>query len=1355
MSRENQRKKSKKFSEYYLGLDIGTDSIGWCVTDPQYNVLKFNGKAMWGIRLFDEAEPAAGRRAIRCSRRRLHRQKQRISLLEELLSNEVAKVDPVFFMRLRESKFYIEDKNEVVRQKYALFADENFTDVDYYKEFPTIHHLKWALMNHKEKFDIRLYYLAISHMMKHRGHFLFSGSVNEATSFETVYDSLKEYTENELGFTLECEEPEILQKLLLDKSISKIDKKKQLAGLFRKLPNPISETMKKEALNALSGSTVKLETLFGDETLRDQEIVKFSFADGTDEEKEEQLNNVLGERFEYFAKLKAVYDWATLTNILSGCSSISEAQVQSFEKHKKDLKELKYAVKKYLPESYYEIFSADDKKDNYASYVRHAAARKGTVAPKRITEQKDFCDYIRKKFEKIDAEDEVIGRIKSETANYTFMPKQRAKSNSAIPYQVHEMDLKKILEHMGEDYPELAEQQADGFSVCEKIHKMFRFRIPYYVGPLNGYHKDKGGNSWVVRKESGKVLPWNFEDKVDVKASAGAFKARLTNKCTYILGKDVLPKNSLLYSRYMVLNELNNVRIDGTRLPVELKQRIYEEVFKRRSGKYSLKKLKEWLMKENVIGQDALLSGVDGIFQATLKSYQDFYKIIGNRVETEPLMVEDIIKNILIFGEDKRMLRELISEKYSDRLSDSEIQSISKLTYSGWGRFSQELLNGITDVNHETGELLTIIQAMWEGQENFMELMSSRHGYMQEIQKSNGETSGKAGNISYELVQESYASPAVKRGIWQTLLIVKELQKVTKNNPARIFVEVARSREEDPKRKASRKAKLLETYKAIKNEEKDWVSEIESRDEREFQSKKLYLYYMQMGRDMYSGQPIDLGELFTNSYDIDHIYPQSKTKDDSILNNLVLVRSEENRDKGDEYPVPDKFRQTELWRRLLDKGFITKEKYGRLIRRTSLSDEELASFIGRQLVETRQSTKVVAQILEQTLPDTKIIYSKANAVSQFRQEKGFIKSRAVNDYHHAKDAYLNIVVGNVYYTKFTDNPVRYIREEVRKSKGKEQYSLNHMFDFDVARNGKTAWKRGSEGTIVTVRKQMGKNNILFTRYATEKRGGFYDQMLLRKGSGQLRPIKTEDGRYDTERYGGYNKPSINYFMLVESDDKKGRKRTLEGVPVYFSGASEEELIEFCRDELNLKNPDIRLHEIRINALLKLDGYPMHISGKSGNSILMKNGVQLCLSSEMEKIIHHIEKVVEKSKVDKNYQLDEHDKLTDAKLVEIYDCLFAKATTGIFAQRPASQVKTMKNGREKFVATSLIEKCVIINEILHLFQCNASSANLKLIGGVGRAGVFKVSSKISSQTEAKLISQSVTGLFEQVIDLKTV
>lgn len=33
---------------YYVGLDIGTDSVGWAVTDPEYKLLRVKGKDMWG-----------------------------------------------------------------------------------------------------------------------------------------------------------------------------------------------------------------------------------------------------------------------------------------------------------------------------------------------------------------------------------------------------------------------------------------------------------------------------------------------------------------------------------------------------------------------------------------------------------------------------------------------------------------------------------------------------------------------------------------------------------------------------------------------------------------------------------------------------------------------------------------------------------------------------------------------------------------------------------------------------------------------------------------------------------------------------------------------------------------------------------------------------------------------------------------------------------------------------------------------------------------------------------------------------------------------------------------------------------
>ena len=80
-------------------------------------------------------------------------------------------------------------------------------------------------------------------------------------------------------------------------------------------------------------------------------------------------------------------------------------------------------------------------------------------------------------------------------------------------------------------------------------------------------------------------------------------------------------------------------------------------------------------------------------------------------------------------------------------------------------------------------------------------------------------------------------------------------------------------------------------YAACKDDDRDWTKEIENREEREFNSKKLYLYYTQMGRCMYSGEEIDIDELMqkNSKLDIDHIYPHSKIKDDSI-DNMVLAK---------------------------------------------------------------------------------------------------------------------------------------------------------------------------------------------------------------------------------------------------------------------------------------------------------------------------------------------------------------------------------------------------------------------------------------------------------------------------------
>ena len=106
--------------------------------------------------------------------------------------------------------------------------------------------------------------------------------------------------------------------------------------------------------------------------------------------------------------------------------------------------------------------------------------------------------------------------------------------------------------------------------MSERILMLFSKNIPYYVGPVG-----KGSqNGWAEIREEGQILPWNMEQKLDMEKTSERFITNLVRECTYLSGEKVLPKQSLLYERYCVLNEINNLQINGKRIVPELKQDI-------------------------------------------------------------------------------------------------------------------------------------------------------------------------------------------------------------------------------------------------------------------------------------------------------------------------------------------------------------------------------------------------------------------------------------------------------------------------------------------------------------------------------------------------------------------------------------------------------------------------------------------------------------------------------------------------------------------------------------------------------------------------------------------------------------
>ncbi len=134
----------------------------------------------------------------------------------------------LFFLRLHESKYHVEDKTNPV--KYTLFMDKDYTDVDYYKEFPTIYHLRHHLMTSGTK-DIRLLFLGIHHILKYRGNFLYG---RKEFSIDGEMYSVLRSTLEELGFGSYVEDASVLQSianLVLDRGIVRGEKVKQIEPL--------------------------------------------------------------------------------------------------------------------------------------------------------------------------------------------------------------------------------------------------------------------------------------------------------------------------------------------------------------------------------------------------------------------------------------------------------------------------------------------------------------------------------------------------------------------------------------------------------------------------------------------------------------------------------------------------------------------------------------------------------------------------------------------------------------------------------------------------------------------------------------------------------------------------------------------------------------------------------------------------------------------------------------------------------------------------------------------------------------------------------------------------------------------
>lgn len=1366
--------KKRAIEEYYLGLDIGTNSVGYAVTDPQYKILKYHGEPMWGSHVFEEGSQCAERRGFRTARRRLNRRQQRVRLVQEIFAHEIEKVDSRFFLRLKESALYREDANG--NDPFILFNDNGYTDKEYYLKYPTIHHLIMDLIDDENPHDVRLVYLAVAWLVAHRGHFLSDvekTNVEKVLDFSTSYNALKEMYSG-IGQDLPwIDEEETFKNILLKKcgvkDKEKAFKDKLLKNNSNKKNSDITEESEVLGISAvitlLSGGTVAADKLFVQAEFQDKISISFK----KNEDEFEQILTELDEYAEYLLKIRAVYDWAVLYEASKGQVYISKAKIEVYEQHKKDLAGLKAFIRKYCPDKYNEIFR-DAGDNNYVAYSYNFNSLNltdGEKRPKRKASQEDFCTYIRKIVKDIKCEmedEEFYDDMWQRLELGTFMPKQVNTDNRVLPYQLYYFELARLLGRVSAYLPFINEKDNDGYITKEKLLSIMEFRIPYYVGPLHRENKDNNSFAWIKRKAQGRIYPWNYEEKIDLDASEQAFINKMTNQCSYLPGEDVLPKYSLLYCKYEVLNEINNIKINGQKITVECKKGIFG-LFKK-NKKVTVKKIKDFLISNNYMGTSDEITGLDISVKSSLKSYHDFRKMLENKIVNEE-DVEEIIKR-LTYTEDKKRINRYLEENYPN-ISEEDRRYISKLKYKDFGRLSEKFLTGIKGVVKETGEILSVIQIMLETNDNLMQIIFSDHYMIKDaLERERKDYYSEHPASVEQILSDMYISNAVKRPIYRTLDIISDVTKACQNAPRKIFVEMARGGGEKGKRTISRRDKIKELYKNMDKQEvreiskeiSELLGELDKKTDNELQSEVLFLYFMQLGICMYSGDPIDITKLKSDAYvNVDHIYPQAYVKDDS-LNNKVLVKSKLNGEKSDNYPINKDIRDkmSSIWKHYRKEGLISEEKYNRLTRKTPFTDEEKQGFVNRQLVETRQSTKAVAEILKMMFPETEVVYVKAGLASEFRHVFRIIKSRQINDLHHAKDAYLNVVCGNVYHSTFTKN--FFLKHQTYSIKTETVYKRR------IEADGKLIWN-GQE-SLSFVKKMLGKNNIHYTRYAFCRKGGFFDQMPVTAKEGLVSRKKD----LPSEKYGGYNKPTASYFIMAKYTEKgKKEKQDIMIVPVelmvgekvlndkkFAIGYIQQQIAQISNRKIeeivNVLFP-MGLRPLKVNTRFSFDGFEACVTGKSsgGRQLGMSSLMPLKISHEKESYIKKIENYINKKSKNPNIKPDEkYDGINSMINIKLYDELTDKLLNTCYRIVYKKTGDVILKGKEKFESLSIDVQCQTLMNIIDVLKTGRNGGcNLKDIGGTANAANYIINSRISNwknYKSVKIIDESASGIFRK-------
>ena len=522
----------------------------------------------------------------------------------------------------------------------------------------------------------------------------------------------------------------------------------------------------------------------------------------------------------------------------------------------------------------------------------------------------------------------------------------------------------------------------------------------------------------------------NFDEGPGGKSPYGGnMIEKMLGHCTFEKDEPRAAKGSYSAEYFRLLQDVNHLRLvknngESSALTAEQKRIYIDLVMKSAAASYA--QLRKKLELSNDISFNMLRYGSDEIGKVErkklghMKFYHEMRKAL-NTVQKDAILTvsweqrDEIARILLCYKSDDKRKAQLekldIPREFIPALLTLSTAKTAHLSVKALRKLIPHLEKGMT----------------------YAEACKEVYGE----QKSSVTKKNKLSLFDIEPIN----NPVVRRAVSQTIRVINAVVREY-GAPEVVRVELAREMGK-PYDVRTQMTKKQETNAKRNEELRQQIKEIKGAEPTGQDIVKFKLFQDQNGVCLYSGQNLDIARLFEAGYvDVDHIIPYSISFDDSYTNK-VLVRSPENRQKGNRIPA-DYFKSDPArWQRFetLVNTQVHNWKKKRNLLTQALSEEQKNGFKQRNLVDTQYIARVIYNLINDHLQfaetgkyDKKRRTQAVNGAitAHVRKRLGIQKIREDGDLHHAVDAAVVACVSPGMIQKVTQYTKH--RECIRKTK---------------------------------------------------------------------------------------------------------------------------------------------------------------------------------------------------------------------------------------------------------------------------------------------------------------------------------